>query len=156
MDADRKQFDRMLRDLSRFLEGAARTDGAANDYGTGSVLHRAEIHVVQAIGENADAGVSELAAYLGVTKGAISQTVGKLVEKGIVTKSPDPADARRVRLGLTPRGWDGFFAHDRAHQAMYDVARERFGERFVEKVETIEHAIADLTDVMETLVARKP
>ena len=45
-----------------------------------------------------------LVAYLGITKGTVSQTVKALESKGLVTKRADSADRRRVQLALTAKG----------------------------------------------------
>ncbi|EKF19139.1 MarR family winged helix-turn-helix transcriptional regulator [Nitratireductor pacificus] len=44
---------------------------------------------------------SALTAYLGTTKGTVSQTLMALERAGFVRKSTDPADRRSVRLELT-------------------------------------------------------
>ena len=49
------------------------------------------------------AGIARL-AYLGLTKGTVSQTVHALEAKGLVTKQVDPADRRGRRLSLSPAG----------------------------------------------------
>ena len=45
-----------------------------------------------------------LTAYLGLTKGTVSQTVHALEARGLVTKQVDPADRRGRRLTLSPAG----------------------------------------------------
>ena len=47
---------------------------------------------------------SALTAYLGMTKGTVSQTLGALERKGLVAKETDPADRRQVRIALTEAG----------------------------------------------------
>ncbi len=47
---------------------------------------------------------SALTAYLGTTKGTVSQTLGALERKGLVAKEADPADRRQVRIALTDEG----------------------------------------------------
>jgi len=42
--------------------------------------------------------------YLDATKGTVSQTIMALARKGLVRKTPDPADRRSVSLRLTARG----------------------------------------------------
>lgn len=42
--------------------------------------------------------------YLGLTKGTVSQTLNVLEERGLVEKSSDPDDGRRVHLRLTAQG----------------------------------------------------
>lgn len=45
-----------------------------------------------------------LAAWLGQTKGTVSQTVAALERKGLVARTGDAGDRRLVRLALTPQG----------------------------------------------------
>lgn len=42
--------------------------------------------------------------YLGVTKGTASQSLRRLIEKGLIVEDADDGDARKTRLRLTPRG----------------------------------------------------
>lgn len=46
----------------------------------------------------------EIARRLGTTTPTIVNTATRMEEAGLVTRRPDPADARLVRLYLTPRG----------------------------------------------------
>lgn len=48
--------------------------------------------------------VVELARKLGISKQAVSQTLGELVEQGIVELVPDPDDGRAKRARFTRRG----------------------------------------------------
>lgn len=45
-----------------------------------------------------------LTAYLGLTKGTVSQSIKALEEKGLVANRVDPKDRRRNRLSLTAKG----------------------------------------------------
>lgn len=45
-----------------------------------------------------------LTAYLGLTKGTVSQTINALVSRGLVVKQVDPGDRRSRRLSLSPAG----------------------------------------------------
>ena len=45
-----------------------------------------------------------LTAWLGQTKGSVSQTIAALEKKGLVARRPDPDDHRVVRLELTDAG----------------------------------------------------
>lgn len=53
----------------------------------------------------------QLARAMQVTKAAMTNTVGRLADKGIVSVSPDPHDKRGKRIALTPAGVQ---AHGRA------------------------------------------
>lgn len=52
-----------------------------------------------------------LAAYLGATKGTVSQTLLALERKGLLVKQPSPSDGRGVVLALTARGQRLLEAH---------------------------------------------
>ena len=45
-----------------------------------------------------------LTAYLGLTKGTVSQTLNALEAKGLIVKQVDPGDRRSRRLSLSPAG----------------------------------------------------
>ena len=45
-----------------------------------------------------------LTAYLGLTKGTVSQTINALESRGLVVKRVDPGDRRSRRLSLSPAG----------------------------------------------------
>ncbi|MFN4204990.1 MAG: MarR family winged helix-turn-helix transcriptional regulator [Agrobacterium albertimagni] len=47
---------------------------------------------------------SALTAYLGMTKGTVSQTVSALEKKGLVEKATGEADRRQVRIEVTAKG----------------------------------------------------
>ena len=52
------------------------------DYGVGKDLYHSERHLLDQIGDYPEKNITELAQFMGVTKGAISQTVKKLETKG--------------------------------------------------------------------------
>ena len=51
------------------------------DYGTGDLLYIAEIHTITMVGNNHQINMTQLAEIMGVTRGAISQTIRKLVKR---------------------------------------------------------------------------
>lgn len=87
-------------------------------FGIDEDLHSSEIHMIESIGENNAVCVSDMARLLGVTKGAVSQTVKKLERKGLLTKYPDPGNSSRVMLELTAKGKIAFYAHVHWHETM--------------------------------------
>jgi DNA-binding MarR family transcriptional regulator len=54
----------------------------------------------------APATTAQLAGHLGITKQATSELVAHLVDRGYLTRVPDPADRRARLLVLTDRGHD--------------------------------------------------
>jgi len=71
--------------------------------GTGSKIYLAEIQTVSVIGENPEANLTQLAEIMSVTRGAISQTVRKLVAKKLVVHTQS-RNNKEVNLALTPFG----------------------------------------------------
>ncbi|MFI0981160.1 MarR family winged helix-turn-helix transcriptional regulator [Streptomyces sp. NPDC021093] len=63
---------------------------------------------MQAIGASGPAGATagEVGRRLGVSKQAAGKTVDRLITLGYATAAPDPADARRKLVHLTPHGRD--------------------------------------------------
>ena len=51
-----------------------------------------------------DTNATEIAKQLGLTKGAVSQTVSRLEKKGIIVKTKDPYNKNELTLSLTPFG----------------------------------------------------
>ena len=49
--------------------------------------------------------VSAFRAYYGVTAGTASETVRRLVQRGLLERCRSRTDARSVRLDLTPKAW---------------------------------------------------
>ncbi len=85
-------------------------------YGTETPLTQAEIHTIAIVGEKPDINVTELAKLRGVTKGAVSQMVYKLVEKGFLSKHVSPNSDTEVCLNLTENGRTAFLVHQKYHE----------------------------------------
>jgi DNA-binding MarR family transcriptional regulator len=74
-----------------------------------------------------------LTAYLGLTKGTVSQTLMALERAGLIEKTANPGDGRSIRLDLTDSGrallpLDGMAALGDALQALPPAARAGLGE----------------------------
>jgi DNA-binding MarR family transcriptional regulator len=79
---------------------------------------------LRAIAAGADSA-SELGRRLSVTKQAAARTVAVLEERGYVAREVDPADARRMRLQVTDRG----FAMLREGERIFDELRDQWQRR---------------------------
>jgi DNA-binding MarR family transcriptional regulator len=67
-------------------------------------LEPASYGLLVRIADDERARVTELAEYFGIDKASVSRQVRTLERLGFVAREPDPADARAVRLRLTPAG----------------------------------------------------
>ena len=85
-------------------------------FGTDEDLYSSEIHLIETIGENNNFSVTDIAKQLGVTKGAVSQTLKKLEMKGLAVKYADPQNSSRAIVELTSKGKMAFYAHEHWHE----------------------------------------
>jgi len=102
--------------LVRVLNKTLANQRKPRRYGLEDMLYPAEVHMVMLIGQYPTSGVTELATKAGTTKGAVSQMIQRLVDKGLICKSASPASGRRVFLELTNRGKVAFYSHERLHE----------------------------------------
>ena len=128
---------------------------APHDFDTGIPLYRAEIHTVRAIGENPGINVTALAGRMGVTKGAASQMISKLVKKGLVEKKDAEDNERETLLELTDLGLRGHRAHERFHMDMLEQVRTYFGDSFPEKIDMFITVLTDLNNLLDKLEEHK-
>jgi DNA-binding MarR family transcriptional regulator len=84
---------------------------------------------------------SELGRRLSVSKQAAAKTVAVLQDRGYVTSEPDPGDARRKRLQVTPLGFDVL----RTGEAIFDELRDRWAQQIgSDELEALEQHLAAL------------
>lgn len=67
-------------------------------------LFPSEIHALLTIAEDPETNVTELAGRLGVTKGAVSQTLRRLERKGVIEATKIPHSRNEVRITFTKAG----------------------------------------------------
>ncbi len=104
--------------FNRILHLYSVIDKKPKDFGTGDLLYVSEIHAVYLIGSNPEINMTRLAELAGVTRGAVSQMVKRLVSKRYVAKFK-VFNNKEVNLRLTDKGYIIF-------QRYLDFAKERF------------------------------
>ena len=92
--------------------------------------------------------MTRLAEYMGVTKGAISQTITKLARKRLVRKTYAEDNVKEILLDLTDLGWTGFHSHEQFHMELFDTVREYFGDQFKPKIEMFITAMTDVNGIL--------
>lgn len=114
------------------------------DHGTGDLLYSSEINTLEIIGKYSGINMTQLAKKRGVTKGAVSQSVTKLVKKELVTKNQAPDSNKELSLQLTTSGVIAFKNHEKFH-AKYD-------QPMIEKLKGMNpEQLAVLSDVFDML-----
>jgi DNA-binding MarR family transcriptional regulator len=107
------EFSRLMeRTMHKYLQ----VEKQPHDYGPGVTASQTEIHAVAIIGDTPDINITELARLRGGTKGAASQLVYRLVDKGLVEKKPSPNSDTEVCLSLTKNGKLAYKGHNEYHK----------------------------------------
>jgi len=85
------------------------------DHGTGHLLYASEINTLDLIGKHPGINMTRLADRRGVTIGAVSQVVARLVKKELVRKTHLPESKKELSLQVTDLGAIALRNHDRFH-----------------------------------------
>ncbi|WP_239677677.1 MarR family winged helix-turn-helix transcriptional regulator [Natronosporangium hydrolyticum] len=137
-DSQDQLLAELVQGVRRLLRQSVRYyDAVADQLG----LTLTDLTCVDTLRERRRATASELAAELGLTTGAVTRMIDRLVQAGFVARRPDPADRRRVIVTLEPTAEAsvaGLFAGQAAHlteagstltagqlQLLRDFVRER-------------------------------
>jgi DNA-binding MarR family transcriptional regulator len=115
------------------------------DYGTGDLLYFTEVHTITMVGKNREINMTRLAEMMGVTKGAISQTIRKLVAKGLIVKS-NTTNRKEYNLRLSGKGLIVSEGQKTFQKELFTFAGtlyERASERDVEVVKALFTAISE-------------
>ncbi|THB77413.1 MAG: hypothetical protein D3926_15540 [Desulfobacteraceae bacterium] len=119
----------------------------------GLKLYPSEIHLILVMNET-PTNASHMADMLNVTKGAVSQTISRLVKKGVLVKEKDPFLKNELTLIFTPLGKELFQAYKRISQTvdgkfMDKISKFRDDElaiidRFMDEILELPDQIKDL------------
>jgi len=135
--------------MERTIHKYNQTENIQRQYGTDLLFSRVEIHTIEAIGEMEDINITRLASYQGITKGAASQMIYKLVNKGAVKKSVSPNSDTEVRLELTDIGKKAYEGHNEFHRASNEqlfVMLRDMPDELYEKMQEMLHLFDDMLD----------
>lgn len=70
----------------------------------GISLYPSEVHLLLVIKNDIDTNTSKIADKIGLTKGAVSQTLSRLEKKNIIVKTKDPYHKNELTVSLTDFG----------------------------------------------------
>lgn len=101
-------------------------------------MYPSEVHVMLVIETEIDTNATEIARLLGVTKGALSQTLTRLENKGIILKTKDPFNKNELTLSLTDLGQKAF-KHCQTSQAAFSKAHDRYLAKLNSKEKEVIH-----------------
>ncbi|AAK78538.1 DNA-binding MarR family transcriptional regulator [Clostridium acetobutylicum] len=95
-------------------------DSKERNFGTDVNIHHSEIHMIKFIKENTDLHISAIARKLGITRGAVSQTIKRLQSKGLITKEVDEGNNSKIVVRLTGKGQTAYINHENYHK-QYEI-----------------------------------
>jgi DNA-binding MarR family transcriptional regulator len=111
-----KDYSELSLLMERIVHKYMQAEKKKRTYGTNLLLTRAEIHTVSVVGDYSNLNITTLAQLQGITKGAASQMIYKLVDKGLVEKRVSPDSDTEVVLSLTELGKTSYEAHKQYHR----------------------------------------
>lgn len=117
-----RDYSEMTSLMERVIHKYTQWEDKKRTYGTDLPLSKAEIHTIAAVGSHPNINITSLAEHLGITKGAASQMIYKLVDKGVVEKKVSPDSDTEVVLNLTEDGMINYKAHEEYHRQTNDKA----------------------------------
>jgi len=148
MAIDKNIVRDMMVDFLRLVNKFNKLEKQPLDFGAGDLLYPSEIHTIDEIGKKKGQTVTELCKRFGVTKGAVSQIVGKLSRKGYIDKVKNENYGKEILLSLTPKGIKVFNEHVKMHNSVdEDFARNlkdmnhKQIAQFRENLKTIENHV---------------
>lgn len=86
-------------------------------------LFPSEVHLMLVIRDRVATNATRIAEELGVTKGAVSQSLSRLERKGVVRKSRDPENKNELTLTFTPFGRRALEHYRERTRGVFDPAR---------------------------------
>lgn len=100
--------DDLIEQIIRVVNKFHQIESRPRHYGTPDLIYVAEIHVIDIAGRYPGLNLSEIAEKLGVTRGAVWQTVKKLEQKGLVKRTRPVDNGREIAPTLTIQGRQAF------------------------------------------------
>lgn len=108
----------VLYTFMELVDKAGAVKDASMDFGTGVTLTAPEIHALDRVAKAPGLHALALAEASGVTRGAMSQLLARLERKGMIRREPDPGNASRRQIALTPLGKKAVAGHERFHERL--------------------------------------
>lgn len=139
----------MIARFSRVSKLWQQLDSKPRKFGTETDLSGSEIHLIEVVGQNEGLSVTDLAARLGKTKGAVSQTLKKLEARELVVKQVDPANISRMAVGLSTKGKVAYYSHLQWHESMDGGFRKYFVNLPEDRIRFLEEFLSILEGFLQ-------
>lgn len=105
MTSDKSHLEqRVIAGSIELMEAIANHKTTAVTLENGQVFYRTESHVLKLVGDEPGIFSSEIARRFGVTRAAVQKVLGRLAARGLIDRTVDEADKKRIGLSLTAAG----------------------------------------------------
>jgi DNA-binding MarR family transcriptional regulator len=98
----------------------------------GTKFYPSEVHLMLVIRDAGATNATKIADRLGVTKGAVSQTLSRLEKKGVLIKTKDPYNKNELTVTYTKFGLQAF--------EHFQVLTARFFQKHIQYLENFSDA----------------
>ncbi|HBE77966.1 MAG TPA: hypothetical protein DDW65_09340 [Firmicutes bacterium] len=117
----------------------------------GVSLYPSEIHLMlETKGEQA-VNATRIAERLGITKGAVSQTLSRLEKKGIIEKIKDPGYKNELSISLTPLGKRVYDQYQIFCNTMNKHFYNTFSQYTHDEQEMVRRFLSDIGDIFKSI-----
>jgi len=148
-----------LMELTRRLHEAnlkfSELEDPSNDFGSGVLLNRREVHTIVAVGKTPDVNVTSLAEQLKISISAASQIILKLSKMNFVEKYRGPDNNKEVLLRLTPRGKIVYHRHEEHRAKIDEQLLQIFGPITKEEFDHVKKFIDAIDRTAELFLEKK-
>ncbi len=141
-------FMRLIRISKKFNDIENFTISLGND----EKLYPSEIHVIAAVGSGQATQVTVLSHKFGITKGAVSQVVNKLSNKGYLQKV---SHGKEIILSLTPKGQMAFDIQDKLHRQIETDFVQYLGGLSPEEIESFLEIMGKIEEYIDSFLNEK-
>lgn len=122
------------------------------EIGNNEKLFPSEIHIIEAIGSNRANKVTELSHIFHITKGAVSQVVNKLNNKGFIHKERNKDFGKEIILSLTPKGQSVFEILNKNHEIMAEEFISYLGNFKSEEIDSFIQILGKIEEYIDAFL----
>ncbi len=112
----------------------------------GLKLYPSEIHLILVMSEK-PTNATQMAEKLHITTGAVSQTISRLVKKGVLEKTSDPYLKNELTLSFTPFGRRVFEKYKQMSEAMDSKFKKKMSSFNNKELLTIDRFLDHLIEL---------
>ena len=147
----KRNNEMVLNDLQRFINKVLFLKKKSLFQFRGVKFYPSEIHLLLIIREKSATNATKMADELGVTKGAVSQTLTRLEKKGVLKKTKDPYKKNELTLSFTSFG-TAAYKHYSSHAARILKKHNYYLKRFTDKEKkTIQRFLTEAEKILDEI-----